>query len=182
MEHNQGRSSTEEIDLRAVFSTIATNWRTILTSIFIAAFLAIAYLNLTTSKYESQMLIAPTSGNESNKMNIPSGLAGLAGIGLGDDSNAGFEKFKSLLTSRVLAQHIADETNFMPVVFDSQWNNKSSSWREPKGVTWLIKKPIKLLLNFPAWHEPGVEELSSYLSNEVKVKDVSDGAMIIIAF
>lgn len=130
-------SYPSDFDLNAFLSRI---WRDRWTFFGVVAVFTVAGVGYAYSAQEwfrAQVLLAPTSSNPSSglasQLGDLSGLASLAGLGLGGGDTA---EPMAVLRSRELTQEFIVENGLLPVLFESEWDSTHGKWKDSDPAKW----------------------------------------------
>lgn len=102
------------------------------TAIFVA--LAVVYALTATPRYRATALLAPVEQDEMQGALLGqlSGLAGLAGINMGQQSSA---EALAILKSRKFTREFISERNLLPVLYSEQWDLTRNTWQSQDPAT-----------------------------------------------
>ena len=163
----------DEIDLRELFSTLRRRWRTMILATATALACAFLYLHVTTPLYSIALTVTPANNRVSSQASKLGGLASLAGIRLPvADEEVPFELYLEGLTSRQVADLVAQDASLMRALFPNQWNEAQQRWVEPSGVRTTLANIIRIALGRPmrSWQPPDGASLQAALSKNIKIE------------
>ena len=141
--------------------------------------LTIAWLSSTDRIYRASIIMKPateTVGSGGGALGQLTGLAGLAGIG--DTQFDLFNEYLALLRSPDLARRIDAKRGLVKIFNASLWDEQTSQWVEPRGVSYVLKRFVKDLLGYPDWTEPNYITLQNQLSSKLSIMPHSVGTRL----
>ncbi|MEE8387803.1 MAG: Wzz/FepE/Etk N-terminal domain-containing protein [Acidiferrobacterales bacterium] len=124
----------EEINFLEYWNVIVEHRKIIGIITAASTMLALIVALVTTPVYRAETLLAPVSEKQSGGLAAIAGkyggLAELAGINLGGDSNT--EESIATLKSRALATSFIKKERLMPILFSSEWDAENKQWNDPE--------------------------------------------------
>ena len=124
----------DEIDLYELFLILKKRVRWILGSLLLFIVIAFIYVLITPPVYKTETTIYPLQGKTS--------LAGLStfassfGISLPTSSQS--LTVEAILKSNTIKERVIKKLNLMPVLFSSQWDNKTQTWKKPEKAPTIL--------------------------------------------
>lgn len=169
------------IDLREMALTVLKGWKIVAGCIGIFLLLAIIDLHGTPSVYAVQMQVTPVLGSSDQASSRSSALSSLAQLtGMNPTANQSASQFRlyiDSLHSRDLADDLAKNTDLMKVIFSSDWDEQSKTWREPEpSFIELVKGGILQLLGAreQPWQPPNGARLQAFLAESGHLEIIQD--------
>ena len=164
-------SDHDEISVRELLQTI---WQQrlmiVLVTITVTAVVALVAWMLP-DKYTATVVFSPVSNNSAGSRlgglaSQMGGLAAIAGISVGDDSNKA--ESIAILQSRSLGQRYITENDLMPVLFADRWDQDNKKWlgaedRQP--TLWKANEEFRKICNVVEEKKSGVLTLSVTWTN-----------------
>lgn len=169
---------------------IAALWnykRAILLTSLAFVLVAIVYLHTAEYRYTAEMRVvaSQTAANSSAIGGAASrlgNLASLVGISTSSESASPFRLYLEALTSREVAVALAKRPDLMHVVFSSEWDSATQSWRPRRSPPAI--ETLKSLLGFPHVDKPAPDaaRLQDYLARNIKVNNDVKRTVTVIRF
>ncbi len=169
---NNSGLNVQEFDPFEFLSEIWIKKHFIIICSLISIFFGGVYLNFTTFKHVVIMKVTPTLNNSSNNTST-SRLDGIASQLIGIDSESeptNFKFYKSLISSRIVADKISNNIDILKVIFPGEWNEKNKSWIIPENTfSTNIKNLLKGILGVPVYKHkiPNTDRVQEYLSRNI---------------
>jgi len=136
-------NKNDEIDLYELWLLLKKRSKWILGTFIVFLTLAIIYIHISPPVYKTETAIYPLQGQQQTGL---SALAGNFGISLSTSSQS--LTVEAILKSNTIKERIIKKLNLMPILFSSQWDNKTKTWKDPKNAPTIldgIKKLDKLI-------------------------------------
>ena len=132
----------DEIDLYEIWLILKKRKKIIGFFTFLFTIIGLTYALLATPIYKTETSIYPLVGNDNKK-----GISGLAGSLIGLPLNQSSLTVEAILKSKTLKARIIKELNLMPLLFESDWNKKTQSWKteNPPSILDGIEELDKLM-------------------------------------
>lgn len=148
---------------------------------------AVFYLNVATYKYTAELKVSPSqsSGASSGKAGGLASLASIAGVNLGQGGGATpFELYLEGLRSGLSAEVLVERPDIMKVIFQAEWNDKDSRFKQPESFIGNSARFVKSALGIPvySWREPNSARLRSYIQENVKISESPKSPVVTISF
>ena len=163
----------EEIDLHELLSALRRRWRTKAVSTAAALACAFLYLHLATPRYSIALTVTPANSRMTSQVSKLGGLASLAGIKLPiADEEVPFELYLEGLTSRQVADLVAQDTSLMRPLFPHEWNEAQQRWTEPSRARTMLANVLRMAVGRPArpWRPPDGARLQEVLQRQLKIE------------
>ncbi len=164
-----GPDRPDELDILDVRFLVIGLWRgkwIVLVFAILGGVLAFQSFKKFSPTYVASMVVLP-SGQEFNQSGRVSGLAQSLGISVADGPASSFDRFKLLLNSMELAQHLQDKYGLFDLVFGSARNAETGQWEKPTGRRFEVEQRIRRTLQLKVWRPPALEDLASYLGGSI---------------
>ena len=180
--NNHLEKHIDEIDLKAIFLVLWHGKIFIILMVLLSIFLAAQYLHKTERKYTVEYNLKPV-GETDNGPNLGGlgGLAGIAGIELPVGSNNDFEIFKKLITSVEVSKIIFDNKKIIRGIFESEWNEKLSSYSPPpRSQAQTFINNIKKLLTGKekSYMPPNPRRLAIFIAENIQIIEEKDSGFL----
>jgi hypothetical protein len=149
---------------------------------------AIIYLHVAHKKYYAKLQIFPAQSSDaglSSKLGGLGGLASLAGVSLSDNSGGNsFRLFTDGLHSLSAAQKLGEDEDLLAKIFPANWDSKSKTWRESRGIGVVVTATLKSTLNISPDKsaKPSPEKLRQYIADHVEIVRNSKDANVTLKF
>lgn len=144
----------DEIDLFELWGTLVEQKALILKITLACVILAAAAAFLMTPKYEARVIASFTEQEKSGSSMLAGqfgGLAEMAGVNLG--GGGGKDANLAYLDSRGFVEAYIAENNLLPILFESNWNEASKTWKETPWKFWKENKPPSLWQGYKLFSE-----------------------------
>ncbi|OIQ00403.1 MAG: hypothetical protein AUK35_03775 [Zetaproteobacteria bacterium CG2_30_46_52] len=131
MQAMYGQYEEDEIDLLEYWKIIWGKRKFIVSSSFLAAALAAVVSLLMPNIYRAEVLLAPVGVEDSKASSLLGGLGGfasLAGVSLGGGGST--EENLAVFKSRQFIWKFIRDEKLMPTLFEDDWDEVASSWKE----------------------------------------------------
>lgn len=135
----QGGTVELEPKARVLFDPVAAieiwlaSWRLIIIGGLLVGVCAVAASFAVKPEFRATILVAPVASDSAGQLGALrsefGGLAQLAGVNLGGDTDQKIEAFATLQSDAFLRDFITDN-NLMPVLFESRWDPQAGAWRK----------------------------------------------------
>lgn len=124
----------DEIDLIQAWNVVVKRRTLILVVTMVSTVFALGLALLMTPVYRAETLLAPTIGDDDNRLTSMSsqlgGLASLAGLSL-DRGDGKMAEAIATLESRDFTYRFITSENLLRVFFEDQWDTNEDEWRNP---------------------------------------------------
>ena len=148
----------DEIDLYELWLILKKRKWTIFVTTFLFIAIAVVYILITPPVYKTNAKIFPLIGGKKGGLssligNLPIPIAGISQAHL---------TVEAILNSRTLRERIIKDLNLMPLLFESQWDNKTKSWKNPNKAPTLYdgQQILKKLISTTTDKKTGVITLN----------------------
>jgi uncharacterized protein involved in exopolysaccharide biosynthesis len=183
-----GAPGQRDIDLLEVPIALWRNWRLIGACALIGLVVSSLYLHVATYRYTAELTVIPvqsSGGGAAGRLGGIADLASLAGVSLPKDQGfAQYQLYFEGIHSRSVADALSKRTDLMKVIFRSEWDEKTKSWRQPTSPLRPIVQAFKFILGIPNydWQPPDGARLLLYMNSEIKVAEDPKKALATISF
>lgn len=183
---SQDNQQTDEpesaIDPRAIIRDVAEKlkkyYRLLLACLIVYVLAAFAFAALVQPQYLAVAIVGPAQTSLSQTMLASglsgSGLAGLAsklsGLGSLADQGTPFSEYTQLLTSRRLAEDLAQRKDILPVIFYKKYDEDKKKWLPRGDVFHRTIDFVKWLLHYPVKPVPDADDLAKFFSKNMDVQ------------
>ena len=164
--------------LRELETVCISGWKIIALCTALGLIWAFVILRSSIYVYPVQMQATGVQSNsndtQGNRISQLSGLASIANISLpASQGGQQFQLYIDSFLSRDLADDVARHQDIMQVLFATQWDAATQSWREPeKGIVGSLVGSMRDFLGLAPsapWHAPDGASVYSYLSDNLTV-------------
>lgn len=160
--------------LADVRKALLARWWLVLGVALLALIGAVLYLRSATYFYSAELRVyaAPSSSSAPQVPGQLGTLASLAGLGSsGGDSATPFRLFLEGMKSREVAERLSRQRGLMRDVFAGEWDARTNSWREHRGVVGSLKRSVwdVLGLRSATWQAPDAARLQDFITENVHV-------------
>lgn len=150
-----------------------------------ALIIGIAYLNVATPTYTTELRVtaaASSSNSIASRLGSLGGLAAAAGLGISSSAKAEpFDLYLDALTSRDVADRLADDPKIMQTIFRREWDASRRTWVEPGKSPVQILRSV-LLIGNPPWRAPDGARLRDYLQREIVITKSSKSPITLVGY
>lgn len=173
-----------DLDIVRIGRTILAGWRSVVCVTAASFLLATAYLHFAKQQYTATMMVSPVvaSSNLSSSLSTLAAGAAALGISTGPSQVSDFQKFEALLTSRKIADAIAQQPALMHALFPDSWDAQNNRWRAPHDIVSILKQACRAVLAMPTWQQPTGEDVVDYLSDELTVSTSDSTGLLVLSF
>src|SRR6185312_5558077 len=127
--------------------------------------LAILFLILARAKYEATIVVVPDF-EQAQQSPLGSSLSSLLSTNAGTPPD--FTNFQQLLTSEdVAARLMKKHPEFLPLIFDHEWDAQTKTWHPPGGLVQPVLRGLNEVFGRVAWVPPDPYRLAQYITQEV---------------
>ena len=169
----------DEINLLDLFLVLVRRKRLIIGTVLFAGIAAVIISLLLPNIYRSEATVLPREQEQSTSGALSSALGGMGGLvagQLGLGGGGSLEKLEVTMKSKYLAQRVIEKYDLMPILFFSDWDEKTKKWTvdEPPTVQDGIKKMTDDLMNVSSDIKKGTLKISFEHRNPETAKKVVD--------
>lgn len=134
--------------------------------------------------YVASLTVLPSSGGSSQgATKITPSILGNLGLSFGAAApTSTFDRFKVILGSVSLAQHLQDKHSLMQEIFAGSWDDSNGTWRRPTGENFEKDQRRRSALKLSQWKAPNIESLASYIGGGFKLQNVDGTGFVNVAF
>lgn len=174
--------AAHEYDLRDLFLTLWRGKWVIALCACIGIGVAVQYVRDFAPYFEANMIIRPNTDSSSRETlggggnNVIQALAGLT-----SPENKLIDQFRIVLKSRIVAERLQEKHDLMPILYGG-FDPATGQWARPKGWQFETKERIKEILGVSGWAPPTIDELRTFVANEIKIEPESGTDMMVMRY
>ena len=172
------------IDLRYIFRIwLVWSWVPLLFGL-VGGYMGYRDLQGFQPMYVASLTVLPSSGGSSQgATKITPSILGNLGLSFGAAApTSTFDRFKVILGSVSLAQHLQDKHSLMQEIFAGSWDDSNGTWRRPTGENFEKDQRRRSALKLSQWKAPNIESLASYIGGGFKLQNVDGTGFVNVAF
>jgi uncharacterized protein involved in exopolysaccharide biosynthesis len=178
-------ASAEPVDAVDMLITLwRRKWR-VAAGMLAGLVVAIIYLNTSTPTFTTELRVtaaASTTNSIANRLGSLGGLAAAAGLGISSSSKAEpFDLYLDALTSREVADRLAQDSRIMRTLFSAEWDRERMAWRNP-GPSPVARLRSLLLIGNPPWRAPNGQRLRDYLQRTIVITKSNKSPITMIGY
>jgi uncharacterized protein involved in exopolysaccharide biosynthesis len=164
---NSYGSSNEESIFIEIFLVLFDYKRFILFCVVIGGLFSVIYALTAPQVYRSDVLmIAATPSSNASVSGSFGGLAKLAGIDLQSSTGDNVDTAVAILKSRVFLEKYLKDNNYLPILFDDEWDQALNKWKQGKPPS-----PWKIYQRFRQNISVSIDKMTGNITFSVIWKD-----------
>jgi len=129
----------DEIDIYELWLILKKRLKWIFGTFAVFLTLAIVYILISPPVYKTETSIYPLQGQQQTGLST---LAGTLGISLPTSSQS--LTVEAILKSNTIKETLIKKLNLMPLLFESKWDNKTKTWKDPEDAPTILDGIDKL--------------------------------------
>ena len=129
----------DEIDLYELWLILKKHTKCILGTLTVFLIIALIYILISPPVYKTETTIYPLQEQQKSSLST---LAGNIGISLPTFLQS--LTVEAVLKSNTVKELLINKLNLMPLLFESEWDNKTQTWKDPKNAPTILDGIEKL--------------------------------------